>query len=76
MATQTMQGRVTGKQNTVLGGLPLRTDVRAGFSWDELDDQAAALWNQLSGAASNAISGLTGGTSSTNSTSSTSSTAA
>ncbi|MEZ4678310.1 MAG: hypothetical protein R2932_29255 [Caldilineaceae bacterium] len=40
------------------GGLRLRTDLRAGLSWDNLDDQAQQLWSNLT----NALSSLTGGT--------------
>lgn len=39
------------------GGLRMRTDLRAGLSWDDLDDQA----QQLLGNLTNALSGLTGG---------------
>ena len=34
----------TDDQPEFLGGLPVRTDLRAGLAWDDLDDQAAALW--------------------------------
>lgn len=40
------------------GGLPVRTDLRAGLAWDDLDDQAKNLWNQLSSAVSNAVSNV------------------
>lgn len=39
-------------------GLPIRTDLRAGLAWDDLDDQAQSLWNSLTSAVDN----LTGGT--------------
>jgi hypothetical protein len=29
------------------GGLPVRTTLRAGLAWDDLDDQAQALWDKL-----------------------------
>lgn len=48
-------------QPTPMGGLSVRTNLRAGTSWDDLDDQAAALWNQLTGAVSDATNALTGG---------------
>ncbi|MEZ4860197.1 MAG: hypothetical protein R3C14_02765 [Caldilineaceae bacterium] len=35
-------------------GLPVRTNLRAGLAWDDLDDQAKALWNQLTSAVSSA----------------------
>ena len=57
-------------QDATLGGLPVRTNLRAGLSWDELDDQAAALWKQLSTSVSNAVSNLSGGSSDTSSTAS------
>lgn len=31
----------------VCGGLPVRTNLRAGLAWDDLDDQAISLFNQL-----------------------------
>lgn len=39
------------------GGLSIRTGLRAGLAWDDLDDQAQALWSNLT----NTLSGLTGG---------------
>jgi len=47
--------------NLSSGGLPVRTNLRAGLAWDDLDDQAAALWGKLTGAVSNATSALTTG---------------
>ena len=38
-------------------GLPVRTNLRAGLAWDELDDQATDLWNKFTGAISSAIGG-------------------
>jgi hypothetical protein len=55
------QHLATDDQPEFLGGLPRRTDVRAGLAWDDLDDQAAALWQQLSDAVSNAVSSIGGG---------------
>ncbi len=43
------------------GGLPVRTNLRAGLAWDDLDDKAKDLWNSLTGAVSNATSALTPG---------------
>lgn len=36
----------------VNGGLAVRTNLRAGLAWDDLDDQAAALWSKLTSAVS------------------------
>ena len=44
------------------GGLAVRTNLRAGLAWDDLDDQAAALFGKLSSAVSNITSSLTSGT--------------
>lgn len=46
-------------RNPARGGLPVRTNLRAGLAWDDLDDQAAAWWNKLSSAVSNAAGTLT-----------------
>lgn len=40
---------------TIAGGLAVRTNLRAGLAWDDLDDQVKNLWNQLT----SAVSGLT-----------------
>jgi len=40
-------------------GLPVRTNLRAGLAWDDLDDQAASLWNSLTGAISKAADSVT-----------------
>lgn len=39
------------------GGLRMRTDLRAGLAWDDLDDKAQELWGNLTATLSN----LTGG---------------
>lgn len=39
----------------LLGGLPVRTNLRAG-AWDDIDDQAKALWGKLTGALASATS--------------------
>ncbi|MCB0087812.1 MAG: hypothetical protein KDE54_07855 [Caldilineaceae bacterium] len=44
--------------HTQAGGLAIRTDLRAGLAWDDLDDQAQELWSNLA----SSLSGLTGGT--------------
>ena len=51
--------------NIPSGGLPVRTNLRAGVAWDDLDDKAKDLWNSLTGAISNAASSVTGSTTST-----------
>lgn len=40
-----------------LGGLPVRTDLRAGLASDDLGAQVAALWQQLTAAVTNAAGG-------------------
>jgi hypothetical protein len=44
---------------TPSSGLPVRTNLRAGLAWDDLDDQAAALWSKLTGAVSSAADAVT-----------------
>lgn len=54
----------TGRDERVVnvsGGLPVRTNLRAGLAWDDLDDQAKSLWNSLTGAISGAVNSVTGG---------------
>lgn len=43
-----------------LGGLPVRTDLRAGQATDDLGAQAAALWQQLTAAIANAAGNASG----------------
>lgn len=47
--------------NAPSAGLPVRTNLRAGLAWDDLDDQAAALWGKMTNAVSNASNALTAG---------------
>jgi hypothetical protein len=42
----------TRSATAINGGPAVRTDLRAGLAWDELDDQAAALWGKLTDAVS------------------------
>lgn len=35
-------------------GLVVRTGLRAGLAWDELDDKAKELWNSLTNSVTNA----------------------
>jgi hypothetical protein len=41
--------------------LRVRTNLRAGLAWDDLDDKASEWWNKLTSAVSGAVSNLTGG---------------
>lgn len=41
--------------NEVSGGLAVRTNLRAGLAWDDLDDQTKAAWDKLI----NTVSALT-----------------
>jgi hypothetical protein len=54
-----------GILNAHNGGLRVRTNLRAGLAWDDLDDQAKSLWDSLTGAISNAVSAVTGSTTGT-----------
>lgn len=38
-------------------GLPVRTNLRAGVSWDEVSGEAAALWEQFTSSIQSAVSG-------------------
>jgi len=38
-------------------GLPVRTNLRAGLAWDELDDTAQDWWSNLSSSVSGAFNG-------------------
>ena len=40
-----------------VGGLAMRTDLRAGLAWDDLNDKAQELWGNLTNAVSNLASG-------------------
>lgn len=46
------KGQVTHTATPINGGLAVRTNLRAGLAWDDLDDQAAALWGKLTSAVS------------------------
>lgn len=39
--------------------LAVRTNLRAGLAWDDLDDQAKAFWDKITGAASNVATTVT-----------------
>jgi len=51
--------------NVSSSGLAVRTNLRAGLAWDDLDDQAAALWGKVTGTVSNAVSNITDSTAGT-----------
>ncbi len=52
-----VQNQQTEKHSGLIcGGLPVRTQLRAGLAWDDLDDQAKALWGKLTSAVSSATS--------------------
>jgi hypothetical protein len=46
------KGQAPHTATPINGGLAVRTNLRAGLAWDDLDDQAAALWDKLTGAVS------------------------
>lgn len=48
--------RPTKTIRSLAGGLPVRTNLRAGLAWDDLDDKAQELFNNLT----NALQGLVG----------------
>jgi hypothetical protein len=56
MSTQQKQGTDRQPTSGVTGGLAVRTNLRAGLAWDDLDDQAKELWSKLT----NAVASLTG----------------
>jgi len=53
------------QQTTVPGGLPVRSDLRAGLSLEEVQQQISELWEQLSNSVSNTLSNLGGGSAGT-----------
>ena len=58
------KGQATHTATPSNGGLAVRTTLRAGLAWDDLDDQAAALWGKLT----SAVSSLTTDSSTTTTT--------
>lgn len=40
-------------------GLPVRTNLRAGISWDEVSGEAASLWEQFTSSIQDAVGGDT-----------------
>lgn len=51
----------TVAQPAPINGFPVRTNLRAGLAWDDLDDKAKALWGQLTSAITSATSTLNAG---------------
>jgi len=49
------------QQATVPGGLPVRSNLRAGLSLEEIQQQLSDLWGQMSSSVSGALSNLGGG---------------
>lgn len=45
--------------------LRVRTNLRAGLTWDDISSKASELWNNLSSTVSGAVSNLTSGSSTT-----------
>lgn len=55
--SDTINNLETVNHGLAAGGLRMRTDLRAGLAWDDLDDKAQELWSNLTASLSN----LTGG---------------
>lgn len=65
MEIKSMDSQQAHQQITVPGGLPVRSDLRAGLSFEEIQQQIGDLWGQLSNSVSNAIGNLGGGSAGT-----------
>lgn len=64
MTTSYHHGQHTpAPQATATKGFPVRTNLRAGLAWDDMDDEAKELWNKLSCTVANATNSLTAGSS-------------
>ena len=57
LASKTDRRGQTATNQRTNGGLTVRTDLRAGLAWDDLDDKAQELWGNLT----DAMSSLSGG---------------
>ena len=53
MQMTTHQRFLDRNRTATIGGLAVRTDLRAGLTWDDLDDKAQELWNNLTSSLSN-----------------------
>ncbi len=65
LAYPTTQQPQPNQQPARPSGLRVRTNLRAGLAWDDLDDKAKELWNNLTNTISNATNALTGSSSTT-----------
>ena len=61
MTTKTVRPQeIHDKQTTPPGGMPVRTDLHAGNAcWDQVNLDAAKLWNKVAGLASSAANSFT-----------------
>lgn len=57
----TVTKRPNNAVRPLAGGLPVHTGLRAGLAWDDLDDKAKELLNNVTSAVSNTVNTLTGG---------------
>lgn len=55
----TVTKRPNNAVRPLAGGLPVRTGLRAGLTWDDLDNKAKELLNSVTSAVSNTINTLT-----------------
>jgi len=67
MNTSPFKQAVVQSNQPLLGGLPVRTNLRAG-AWDDIDDQAKALWGKLTGALASATASAPASTPATTTT--------
>jgi hypothetical protein len=65
MQNNKMYAQPPVQQPGVFGGVPVRTNLHAGLSWEELEQQLGSLWEQVSTTVSGAVSSLGNGSSST-----------
>lgn len=65
MQNNKMYAQSAAQQPGVTGGVPVRTNLHAGLSWEELEQQLGSLWEQVSATVSGAVSSLGNGSSST-----------
>jgi len=67
MEVKKVHSHQTPQQPIVQGGLSVRTDLRAGLSLEEVQQQLGNLWGQLTNTVSGAVSNLSGGSGGTTS---------
>ncbi|MFM7173180.1 MAG: hypothetical protein ACKO4U_09130 [Caldilinea sp.] len=58
MQNNKMYAQPAAQQPGVTGGVPVRTNLHAGLSWEELEQQLGSLWEQVSATVSGAVSSL------------------